>query len=123
MADVEMLKSDINATISGVTNLETTYAIRDAVINDISIKKGHFMTFINGRLACTDQDEITSTLKALSLVDDIEDKELITVFIGKDVSQEEKQRFLDELEENYPDLTITVFDGGQNIYNFLISVD
>ena len=123
MADVEMLKSDINATISGVTNLETTYAIRDAVINDISIKKGHFMTFINGRLACTDQDEITSTLKALSLVDDIEDKELITVFIGKDVSQEEKQRFLDELEENYPDLTITVFDGGQNIYNFLISVE
>ncbi len=122
-SDVDMLKSDINATISGVTNLETTYAIRDAVINDITIKKDHFMTFINGRLACTDQDEITSTLKALSLVDDIEDKELITVFIGKDVSQEEKQRFLEELEENYPDLTITAFDGGQNIYNFLISVE
>ena len=122
-SDVEMLKSDINATISGVTNLETTYAIRDAVINDITIKKDHFMTFINGRLACTDQDEITSTLKALSLVEDIEDKELITVFVGKDVSQEEKQRFLDELEENYPDLTVTAFDGGQNIYNFLISVE
>ncbi len=122
-ADVEMLKSDIYATIEGVTNLETTYAIRDAVINDINIKKDHFMTFINGRLACTDVDEITSTLKALSLVEDIEDKELITVFVGKDVSGQEKQRFIDELEENYPDLTVTVFDGGQNIYNFLISVE
>ncbi len=121
--DVEMLKDDIYATIEGVTNLETTYAIRDAVINDISIKKDHFMTFINGRLACTDQDEIASTLKAISLVDDIEDKELITVFVGQDVTSQEKQRFLDELEENYPDLSVTVFDGGQKIYNFLISVE
>ena len=122
-SDVEMLKSDMCATIEGVTNLETTYAVRDAVINDINIKKDHFMTFINGRLACTDVDEIASTLKALSLVEDIEDKELITVFIGKDVSSQEKQRFIDELEENYPDLTVTVYDGGQNIYNFLISVE
>ena len=121
--NIETLTSDIYATIEGVVNLETTYAVRDAVINDINIKKGHFMTFINGRLACTDVDEITSTLKAIALVEDIEDKELLTVFVGKDVSSQEKQRLIDELEENYPDLTLTVFDGGQNVYNFLISVE
>ena len=121
--NIETLTSDIYATIEGVVNLETTYAVRDAVINDINIKKGHFMTFINGRLACTDVDEITSTLKAIALVEDVEDKELLTVFVGKDVSSQEKQRLIDELEENYPDLTLTVFDGGQNVYNFLISVE
>ncbi len=121
--NIETLTSDIYATIEGVVNLETTYAVRDAVINDINIKKGHFMTFINGRLACTDVDEIVSTLKAIALVEDIEDKELLTVFVGKNVSSQEKQRLIDELEENYPDLTLTVFDGGQNVYNFLISVE
>ncbi len=121
--DIETLKADIYATIEGVTNLETTYAVRDAVINDVDIKKGHYMTFKNGRLACTDVDEITCTLKGLALVEDMEEKELITAFIGKDVTEEEKQKFIEQVEELYPDLTLTVYDGGQNIYNFLISVE
>ncbi len=121
--DTEMLISDMQATIDGVTSLETTYAVRDAVINGIDIKKGHFMSFINSNLVCTDEDEITSVLKAISLVDDIENKESLTIFFGESVTDEEKQKFLQLLEENYPDLITTVFDGGQKVYRFIIGIE
>lgn len=121
--DLDMLIGDMCATIEGVVSVETTYACRDAQINGITIKKDEFMTFIDGKLACCDVDEITSTIKALSLVEDIDLKEMLTVFIGENVSEEERQLFIEQMEENYPDISVTMFDGGQKVYRFLLGIE
>ena len=121
--DLDMLISDTCATINGVVSIETTYACRDAQINGISIKKDEFMSFIDGNLACCDSDEIISTIKAISLVEDIDLKEMVTVFIGENVTDEERQKFVELMEENYPDLSLTVFDGGQKVYGFLLGIE
>ena len=45
------------------------------------------------------------------------------VFIGENVSEEERQLFVEQMEENYPDISVTIFDGGQKVYRFLLGIE
>ena len=52
-----------------------------------------------------------------------EDSELITVFYGADVKEEEVNDFISKLEEKYEDLDIQCYKGEQPLYYFLVSVE
>ena len=52
-----------------------------------------------------------------------EDSEVISIYYGKDMSEEQAQALAEKLEETYPDCDVEVNDGGQPIYYYVISVE
>ena len=114
---------DVLDALKYVLSIETTYAIRNATLNGISVNKGEFMAISNGKILATGEDIVTATVNALRNVEDIEDKEILTVFIGEDVSDEQKEEFASLVEDEFANLEYVEYIGNQKIYGFLLSVE
>ena len=52
-----------------------------------------------------------------------EDSEIITLYYGEEVSEEEAQSVAERIEEKYPDCEVEVYNGGQPIYYYVVSVE
>lgn len=101
---------------------QVTYAVRNTMIDDMEIHEGDIMGLgDHGMLAVGNSIEKTAidTLKAMA----DEDSELVTIYYGSDVKQEEAERVLEMAKEACPNVEIELQDGGQPIYYYLISVE
>ena len=69
------------------------------------------------------EDTSRETTKELiaNLVD--EDSELISIYYGEEVSEEEAEKFAGEIEELYPDVDVDIQFGGQPIYYYVLAVE
>ena len=69
------------------------------------------------------QRQMEETTKELiaNLVD--EDSELISIYYGEEVSEEEAEKFAGEIEELYPDVDVDIQFGGQPIYYYVLAVE
>lgn len=121
--DVEMQLNDINGAISGVDSIEVTYAIRNATVNGVTVQKDEFMAICDGELSATGKNAVEAVVNALKNHEDIENKELLTLFTGEDATKKEIDELLDILEEEFPDLECVTYEGGQKVYKFLISLE
>lgn len=108
--------------IKNVKSGQVTYAVRDTKIDDKEIHQGDIMGIgDSGILAVGTSVEETTKEMLAHLV--TEDSELISLYYGEEVSEEEADRFTEELEETYPDVDVDTHFGGQPIYYYVVSVE
>ena len=111
--------------VEGISNVKTgqvTYAVRDTMIDNHEIHQDDFMGIGDKGILSVGKDRDQVTLEMIkALVDD--DTELISIYNGSDVSDEEAESFKATLEENFPDIDIEMQPGGQPIYYYIISVE
>lgn len=108
--------------IKNVKSGQVTYAVRDTKIDDKEIHQGDIMGIgDSGILAVGTSVEETTKEMLAHLV--TEDSELISLYYGEEVSEEEADRFTEELEEIYPDVDVDTHFGGQPIYYYVVSVE
>lgn len=101
---------------------QVTYAVRDTVIDDKTIKEGNIMGIGDAGILAVGSDIAATTIEMIqSLVD--EDSELISIYYGSDVTEEDAAAIAEALEGQYRDIDIEVNDGGQPIYYYLVSVE
>ena len=123
MTDLEDQISDLIAAKDAVVSGELTVAVRDTVIGGVSVKEGEYIGILNGALLTANSDPITALSEMIAQIEDLSERELITLFVGEDVSEEERVAMSDALEERFEDLVVEVYLGGQKIYNYLIAVE
>lgn len=101
---------------------QVTYAVRDTEIDGKSIKQGDIMGLDDKRILTTGSD-ITETTYHLveKMIDD--DSELISLYYGIDVKDEDAKELANRLMEIYPDIDVEVNYGGQPIYYYFLSVE
>ena len=121
-ADVKTNEEAMLEEIKNVKTGQMTYAVRDTHIDDKEIHEGDIMGIGDSGILAVGKDleETTKELIA-NLVD--EDSELISIYYGEEVSEEEAEKFAGEIEELYPDVDVDIQFGGQPIYYYLISVE
>ena len=101
---------------------QVTYAVRDTRIDDKEIHKDDIMGIGDSGILAVGTDIAGTTKDMLvELVD--EDSELISVYYGADVSEEDAMQLTEELEGLYPNVDIDTHMGGQPIYYYVISVE
>lgn len=108
--------------ISHVKSGQVTYAVRDTEISGKKIAEGDLIGIAHGDIVSVGS-EVTEVTRELieELVN--EDHSLITLYYGEDVDEEEGEKLLKELEEEYEDLDIELVYGGQPLYYYLISLE
>ncbi|MCI5838605.1 MAG: DAK2 domain-containing protein [Christensenellaceae bacterium] len=114
---VNMLHSLDNVTVGQVT-----YAVRTTKIDRFSLKEGDIIGLDNKKILAKGK-EIEDV--AVKLVDTIKDKshEMINLYYGSDISEEDAERLKCRLQEIYPDCEIESYYGGQPIYYYIISLE
>lgn len=101
---------------------QVTYAVRDTCIDEKEIHKDDIMGIGDSGILAVGTDIATTAKEMLAeLVD--EDSELISVYYGVDVSEDDAMQLTEELEELYPSVDIETHLGGQPIYYYVISVE
>ena len=101
---------------------QVTYAVRDTCIDEKEIHKDDIMGIGDEGILSVGTDIAGTTKDMLAeLVD--EDSELISVYYGADVSEEDAMQLTEELENLYPNVDIDTHMGGQPIYYYVISVE
>lgn len=118
-------KTNAEAMLEEIKNVKTgqmTYAVRDTHIDDKEIHEGDIMGIGDSGILAVGKDleETTKELIA-NLVD--EDSELISIYYGEEVSEEEAEKFAGEIEELYPDVDVDIQFGGQPIYYYVLAVE
>ena len=108
--------------IQTVKTGQVTYAVRDTRIGEKEIHEGDIMG-IGDEGILSVGSSISETSKELLEKLVTEDSELISIYYGEDISEEEAERFVSEVEEAYPDLDVDAHRGGQPIYYYVMSVE
>ena len=121
-SDVEENFDGLQSAIEDVKTGSVTYAVRDTEIDGIEIKEGNMLGLVEGKIKEVGSDNAEVAMKVLDKMID-EDSELITVYYGSDVSDDEAENFQNKLEEKYADFDIQVYKGNQPLYYFLLSVE
>ena len=118
-------KTNEEAMLEEIKNVKTgqmTYAVRDTHIDDKEIHEGDIMGIGDSGILAVGKDlEETTKEMIANLVD--EDSELISIYYGEEVSEEEAEKFAGEIEELYPDVDVDIQFGGQPIYYYVLAVE
>ena len=121
-ADAKSNEETMLGEIENVKSGQVTYAVRDTHIDDKEIHQGDIMGIGDAGILSVGQDIAETTLEMLEqLVDD--DSELISLYYGQDVTEEEAAAFTQEVEKLYPDVDVDVHCGGQPIYYYVLAVE
>lgn len=114
----ESMKEEIQNVKTG----EVTYAVRDTKIDGKEIKSGDIMGIGDDGILAVGKDIKEVTLEMLDhMVDD--ETELISIYNGKDFSQEDTDDLAAKIEEKFSDVDVETEYGGQPIYYCVLSVE
>ena len=119
------VEENASAMMEGIENVKTgqvTYAVRDTHIDDKDIHEGDIMGIGDKTILSVGRDIAQTTKDMIAQMVD-EDSELISVYYGEDMKDEDANALASWLEKEYPDCDIEVHFGGQPIYYYVVSVE
>ena len=121
-ATVEENKEMMTEVISSVKSGSITYAVRNTNIDGMDLHEGEIIG-LDKHDILVKGDNIEDTTDALiqKLVDN--DTMNITLFYGEGVTAEQAEQFLATLELKYANCDVSMIEGGQPVYYYLISVE
>ena len=108
--------------MKNVTTMQLTYAARDSDFDGHDIHAGEYLALNGGALFGNDTD-MDALLRRMAESLNGAGKEFITIFYGADTNEEQAHNAAAIFSAACPDAEITVMNGGQPVYYFLISAE
>jgi hypothetical protein len=121
-ADLETNTELMENAKSAVKSIEITRAVRSAQLDGLSIKKRQAIGFLDRALVAVG-NEVTDVLKKTLSKIGVDKPEVVTIYYGADVKQEEAEAVSEDIRQRYPGVQIEVVHGGQPHYEYIISVE
>lgn len=121
-ADFESNCKAMTEAAKNIQTAEITTAVRTAQIDGVRVREGDYIGLVNGNLAIAGQDMehvIHESLQGMH----IERYEIVTLYFGEDVTQQQAEETARHIKEKYSHLEIEVVDGGQPLYAYILSAE
>jgi len=107
---------------SQIQTIEITNAVRSVEIGGLKIREGHFIGLLNGELVEAGNDLQHVTQAVLQRID-IGRYEVITVYWGDAVTQEQAEDLVSWIGGHYPDKEVELVEGRQPYYHYIVSAE
>lgn len=120
--DVNSNEKNMNNAVSAVITAEVTHAVRNTRMNGFAVKEGDIIGISDKKIVAVGQsveDTVVDTVVA-SKNDNIE---MVTLYYGEEVKEEDAGKLVERLEELFPDMEFAVYFGGQPHYYYMISLE
>ena len=118
----ENLIAAMNEAAGTVHTAMVTYAARDSDFDGHEIHAGEYLALLDGALLGSYSSEKT-LFKELSWAFDELSPEFITVYYGSDVAEDKANEAAETIIGCFPDAEVSVVNGGQPVYYYMISVE
>ena len=119
--DESLLVQAMRDAAAHVRSGQVTYAARDSEFDGKKIKQGEYLSLSEGKLCASGRE--SSVLKKLVREMVHEDSAFATVIYGEGVSAEQAAEVEALLRKENKELEISVIDGGQPVYYYILSVE
>lgn len=118
----EEIAEAMTESFADVHTAQVTYAARNSDFDGHEIHAGEYLALLDGKLvgSFTDMEKVTE--KIAEAVEGL-DPELLTVYYGENVSEEDAGKTAAILEGKLSDAEVAVVNGGQPVYYYMISVE
>lgn len=121
-ASVPENKTNMTHAIDNVASGMVTHAVRNTTMNGFKLKVGDIIGLDNKRILAKNSnvdDATVSLIKALKS----EDHEMITLYYGEGVTEDEANALVEKVTEAFPDCDVDVHYGGQPVYYYMVSLE
>lgn len=112
----------MGAQIENVKSGEITYSIRDTEIKGVKIASGDYMGISGGTILVSTKEKMDALKELLSRIIS-KDSEVITLFYGADVKEDEVAQLEDMCLDFNSNLDVEIISGKQDIYSYIIAVE
>ncbi|MBR5012496.1 MAG: DAK2 domain-containing protein [Clostridia bacterium] len=115
-------ESAMNESFQNVKSASVTYAVRSTSLDGLELTAGDIIGLDEKSILAKGNKvhETTVELVEKLMTDDLCN---ITIFYGQDIKEEEAQKLQEELTIKFPNCEVTVLDGGQPVYYYIISME
>ena len=120
---VEELLESMTMPLEGVTTGQVTTATRDTCMNGITVKQGDHIGLADHKILSAAANAVDAAMEMLQALEEMEDKQVLTVFYGEDLTDEELEELQNRVEEAYPLLETGYLYGGQPVYSLIMAIE
>ena len=121
-ASVPENKTNMTHAIDNVASGQVTYAVRNTTMNGFKLKEGDIIGLDNKRILAKGEDIGETTLSLVKALKNAE-HEMITLYYGEGVEEEDAQKLAERIGEEYPDCDVDCHYGGQPVYYYMVSLE
>ena len=118
----DAIREAMLASRETVSTAQITYAARNSDFDGFTINEGDYLALLENKLFGTDHD-IAVLLKGLAEKAEEKGAEFISLYFGEDVSEDDANAAAAVFQEICPDAEVSVFNGGQPVYYYIISME
>ena len=121
-ATVEENRENMVASTGAVSTMQITYAARNSNFGGMDIKEGDYLALYEEKLMKCDSS-IDSLIEALAEKIKENQKSMVSIYYGQDVTEEDAGKIAAALTSLLGDIEINVYEGGQPVYYYIISAE
>ena len=112
---------NMKASFSGVKTVEVTHAVRNTRMNGFSVKEGDIIAISNKKIIAKSTSITEATLNSVRKI--CADCDMVTLYYGEGVTENEAMHVAEVIEAEYPDLEVAAYYGGQPHYYYILSAE
>jgi dihydroxyacetone kinase-like predicted kinase len=124
--DVQLSVDEITESMKEMAatadTMQITYAARNSEFDGMHISEGEYLALYAGKLAGNGRD-LNALLRTLASTAKENGKELITIYYGSDVSEDEATNVAAIFNDEFDEDSVMLIRGGQPVYYYIISAE
>ena len=121
-ASVPENKTNMTHAIDNVASGQVTYAVRNTTMNGFKLKEGDIIGLDNKRILAKGDNIEETTLKLVRALKR-DEHEMITLYYGDGVKEEDAEALASKVSEEFPDCDVDFHFGGQPVYYYMVSLE
>ena len=115
-------KTNMIHALDNVKVGQVTYAVRNTSLNGFSIKEGDIIGLDDKKILAKSHSLEETVLKLIGRMKE-DFHQVITLYYGEDVNEEEAAALCEVIAEKYPDCDVDFHNGGQSVYYYIMSLE
>ena len=112
---------NMKSSFSGLKTVEVTHAVRNTRMNGFSVKEGDIIAISDKKIVAKSTSITEATLNSVRKV--CADCDMVTLYYGEGVTENEAMHVAEVIEAEYPDLEVAAYYGGQPHYYYILSAE
>lgn len=121
-ASAEENKTNMIHALDNVKAGQVTHAVRNTSLNGFSIKEGDIIGLDDKKILAKSKNIEDTVLKLIAHMKE-ESHQVITLYYGEDVKEEDAEALCAKVAQQYPDCDVDYHSGGQPVYYYLLSLE
>ncbi len=115
-------KANMIHALDNVKVGQVTYAVRNTSLNGFSIKEGDIIGLDDKKILAKSHSLEETVMKLIGRMKE-DFHQVITLYYGEDVKEEEAEALCETIAEKYPDCDVDFHNGGQAVYYYILSLE